>query len=77
MHHEEAVVLPLGTPSYLQRSKGWVYRKNGILHGCLFGRKSLGNVAKSNSRIEIYENIESKVRRDHEKFQAGRQSFDA
>ena len=29
----------------------------------------------SNSRIEIYENIESKVRRYHGKFRAGRQSF--
>ena len=31
----------------------------------------------SNSRIETYENIESKVRRYHGKFRAGRQSFDA
>ena len=35
-----------------------------------------GKVAESNSRIETLENIESKVRRSHEKFRAGRQSFD-
>ena len=31
----------------------------------------------SNSRIETYKNIESKVRRYHGKFRAGMQSFDA
>ena len=31
----------------------------------------------SNSRIKTYKNIEGKVRRCHEKFRAGRQSFDA
>ena len=31
----------------------------------------------SNSQIETYENIESKVRRYHGKFRAGRQLFDA
>ena len=32
---------------------------------------------ESNSRIETYKNIESKVRRYHEKFQTDRQSCDA
>ena len=32
---------------------------------------------ESTSRIETYENIESKVRRYHGKFRTGRQSFDA
>ena len=36
-----------------------------------------GKVAEINSRIETYENIESKVRRYPGKFQVGRQSFDA
>ena len=36
-----------------------------------------GKVVGSNSRIETKESIESKVWRYHEKFRAGRQSFDA
>ena len=32
---------------------------------------------RSNSQIETYKNIESKVRRYHGKFRAGMQSFDA